>query len=376
VTDYTDPDGWLEALADAQAAGIDRPMLARYVAGQRDPAEQARIAAWLESSARARAMVDELEAIWRLSAGAGRTPAAGVDDAWTALHQRIAAARPNAAGLPSRVIALHPGGTDGAQSRSPRLWIGGRPERRARWAIAAAVLLAVSAGVTISVLHAPTAASAGKAYATAAGERETIELADGTRITLGPASRLMLAADYGHRRRDVYLLDGEGYFAVTHDARRPFAVHARNAIAEDIGTRFAVRRYPEDRAVEVVVADGAVSVGDSAARGAPRPTLRQGARAEIDAAGVPVVTANVDTTRYLSWTRGDLVFDATPLPEVVRQLSRWYGVDVRLGGTGLGDRHFTGTYSTESLDQVLGFIATATGARYEWRGPTVWMVAR
>ncbi len=68
-------------------------------------------------------------------------------------------------------------------------------------------------------------------------------------------------------------LEGEGYFEVTHDARRPFRVHAGDALTEDLGTRFVVRAYPELAAVDVAVAEGVVSLR----RHPPRGTRGAGA---------------------------------------------------------------------------------------------------
>ena len=79
------------------------------------------------------------------------------------------------------------------------------------------------------------------------------------RVTLNAGSRLRWRADYGARTREVQL-EGEGYFEVRHDGARPFRVHAPGAVAEDLGTRFTVRAYPEGSGVEVAVAEGRVAL--------------------------------------------------------------------------------------------------------------------
>jgi len=63
----------------------------------------------------------------------------------------------------------------------------------------------------------------------------------------------------GTNKYKVYL-QAEAYFVVTHDAARPFRVHARDAVAHDLGTRFVVRAYAELPRIEVIVAEGAVSL--------------------------------------------------------------------------------------------------------------------
>src|SRR2546430_4318229 len=82
---------------------------------------------------------------------------------------------------------------------------------------------------------------------------------DWTRIVLSADSKLRVPADYGVTARAVYLA-GEAYFAIAHDAAKPFAVHAGPGVIWDLGTRFGVRAYADEPEVEVVVADGKVRV--------------------------------------------------------------------------------------------------------------------
>jgi transmembrane sensor len=107
-------------------------------------------------------------------------------------------------------------------------------------------------------------------FATTAGQRSHITLPDGSQVELAPLSHLVYSAsDVGTRSLD---LTGEAYFAVVHNAARRFRVHAKNAIAEDIGTRFVVRAYPTDGSVRVAVAEGSVALSDSVVGRRRRPS--------------------------------------------------------------------------------------------------------
>src|SRR5436190_1648478 len=79
------------------------------------------------------------------------------------------------------------------------------------------------------------------------------------------------AADYG-THRDLYL-DGEAYFQVAHDARRPLRVHTAASVTEDLGTAFAIRAYADQVATEVVVAEGRVALWRADTASASRPAL-------------------------------------------------------------------------------------------------------
>src|SRR2546430_1641005 len=167
-------------------------------------------------------------------------------------------------------------------------------------------------------------------FATARGRRAAIELADGTRIVLSVDSKLRVPADYGEMLRAVYL-EGEAYFAIAHDAAKPFAVHAGQGVIWDLGTRFGVRAYADEQDVEVVVADGKVRVRAAGSRDSAGQVVSEGELSRLDHTGVPSLPRRVDTRRYLAWTAGRLAFQDTPLGVVLPQLARWDDVDFTLG---------------------------------------------
>ena len=280
-------------------------------------------------------------------------------------RQRVVAGLPDV-DAPAALADLH------ERMAGPRLrLVARRPAWRREAILVAAACLVVAAGAVL--LRQTSAVSRGepREYVTAAAQREKITLADGTELTLAPASRLRFPADYGRGSRDVYL-EGEAFFAVRHDAAHPFAVHAGGAVARDVGTRFDVRAYADDRAVRVAVAEGEVAVGAGAGRHRPVPgrTARAGDAVVVSDTAVAMLHG-ADIAELTAWTDGRLVFRATPLREVVRDLGRWYDLDVRVDGAALGERTFSGSYTTESAEQVLSLVTAAVGARYERHGRTV-----
>jgi transmembrane sensor len=230
-------------------------------------------------------------------------------------------------------------------------------------AAAAAVVVAASSAVVwrrtphgVSVL------------AAAPGQRRTVTLDDGTVVTLAPATRIRVA--FESSRREV-TLDGEAFFSVVHDARRPFAVRVGNAVATDIGTRFDVRRYPDEPSVRVVVADGAVSLGDTAVHDAARPTLTAGMLGVVDRRGATLVTRAADVSAVLAWTGGTLAFDRAPLRAVVAELGRWYDVDVRLADSAIGARLVTTSLKDETLPEALTALSASLRLDVVRRGHVV-----
>jgi transmembrane sensor len=190
-------------------------------------------------------------------------------------------------------------------------------------------------------------------FATANRERAELRLSDGTRIRLAPASRVEVAADYGEQQRVVHL-EGQGYFEVKHDTTRPFTVYAGGVTARDMGTDFAVRSYPEDRAVQVVVRTGAVAM-----TGVGRLAAGDVGRLGID--GTSSLTRGVAVDSLLTWLDGRLVFHDAPLSTVLAELRRWHDADVRLADPALGTLPFTGVLTDASLPSSINLVAATLG---------------
>jgi len=226
--------------------------------------------------------------------------------------------------------------------------------------VAAAILLATVSTVVLSRLTRPAPsveAITTTEYRTPPGQRLAIRLGDGTLVTLAPGSTLRRRSDYGQANRALEL-EGEAYFVVTHDSTRPFTVRTKEIVARDLGTRFDIRAHRDDPIAEVAVVEGKVDVSTEGPHPATDPAVlvagqlaRVGDRGELEIQRV----ANIE--RRIAWTAGRLVFAATPLAEVRRQLERWYDVEIRLSGATLGSLRVDGEFADEPIAQVLDAIA-------------------
>jgi ferric-dicitrate binding protein FerR (iron transport regulator) len=250
-----------------------------------------------------------------------------------------------------------------------------RADRARRAAVRIAAVAVMALGLTVTwraVRSSRTGVLAGseRTYATAGGERATVRLVDGTEVILAPASQLRVPLDYqaGHR---AVVLDGEAYFTVVHDAAHPFAVYAANAIATDIGTAFDVRAYAGDPATRIAVVEGRVVVTGSRGGNNPAPA-GAGDIAMIDTA--VAVTHGADVASVTAWTHGELVFARTPMRDVFATAGRWYDLDLRVSDPAMGTEPFTGSFSTEPVDQVLSTFALILHARIERDGRVVTFV--
>ncbi len=251
-----------------------------------------------------------------------------------------------------------------------------RPMRRPRgraWMIAGA-----AAGVAVAILGIVWAPGAARHSATspaiseiaaAPAQQTRATLRDGTRIVLNAGSRLRYPATFGESARDVEL-EGEGYFEVVHDSARPFRVHARGSVTEDLGTRFVVRAYPELRHVEVAVAEGRVALhhdGD----GRVSSTLTAGQRGRVETDGSVSVMDDADVERWLEWTRGGLVFDGITLGQAATEIGRRFDVRIDVADSALAVKRVSARFRDEPLPRVLDGVSAALGMRWTRDGDRV-----
>ncbi|PZU56719.1 MAG: hypothetical protein DI547_15780 [Sphingobium sp.] len=182
--------------------------------------------------------------------------------------------------------------------------------------------------------------------------RRTVALADGSRMMVDARSSIQVA--FTHRERRVILHVGRAYFDVRH-ARTPFVVQAGGGEILDLGTRFVVDTSSQKTQVSLV--EGAVQVrtGPRTRTVAPRPgeTVSFGKGSEAVS-----TTATAGDPR--DWVTGRLTFDATPLPEAVRTLSRYTDHPIVVDDAlRRGNRRLTGVFLIERHAEFADTVAMA-----------------
>lgn len=229
------------------------------------------------------------------------------------------------------------------------------------WA-AAALLAAVS--IAGALYLKPWASS--DLYTTAIGEHATVALPDGSTLELN--SNSAASVDFSKNARVIHLKRGEGYFKVTHDARRPFWVVGGGSWIRAVGTAFNVYLRPDD--VRVTVSEGTVKVGsedslqgslpsDLALANAPTAVLTAGEQADLHGSATDTRKLSaVEVQRAQTWREGTVYFENQPLGEVVDELSRYTPQrliieDVSIRRLPVGGTFETSPQGTESLLTML-----------------------
>lgn len=168
------------------------------------------------------------------------------------------------------------------------------------------------------------------------GGQYQLRLADGTRVWLNAVSSIRYPTTFPGDRREVEV-NGEAYFQVVHDARRPFIVKTRDSLeVEVLGTDFDLLDYPDEPELRTTLLRGAVRVrkGASIVILAPGDQARIGSKGEATTGGTKTggtridVVHSVDTGAVIAWVGGYFEFRNIDLAQLMRQVGRWYDVQI------------------------------------------------
>lgn len=239
-----------------------------------------------------------------------------------------------------------------------------------RWAAVAA-----SAAIVVFTLFSldlilpgePTDEVAYREIITNNGQRTHLNLNDGSTVVLNAGSKLILPETFnGLSSRDIQLT-GEAWFEVAHDPDRPFTVYTKNAITKVLGTKFQVTSYPEDNRMQVVVTEGKVAIQGLENSYDSAQTLTQYQKGILYNGGLSTVSRVNDTSVYLGWIEGELVFHEDSLPEVVKKLERWYDIEIQIDPAmqNPGQKQLSATFSVnQPMREVLEGIALTLDIDY------------
>lgn len=210
-----------------------------------------------------------------------------------------------------------------------------------------------------------TVAATHNTLTTPRGGQYAVTLADGTRVWLNSASSLSFPSAFNGPERKVELT-GEAYFEVAKSTRQPFRVVVNGMEVTVLGTHFNIMAYTDEEAIQTTLLEGAVQVRNE--KGSS--LLRPGQQASVKQAGAIRVRDGVDTEQVLAWKNGLFQFEKTRIETIMRQLARWYGIEVVYSGT-VGD-HFTGTISKQvGIEKVFQMLALTGAVHFSISGNRV-----
>jgi ferric-dicitrate binding protein FerR (iron transport regulator) len=181
------------------------------------------------------------------------------------------------------------------------------------------------------------------------GGQYQVILADGTKVWLNAASSLRYPASFAGATRDVEIT-GEAYFEVAQNKTIPFRVKAGGSLVQVLGTHFNINAYDDENTVSTTLLEGSVKVIKNNAVA----VLTPGEQAQLDKNGHLALLHDVNVEEVTAWKDGFFQFNYADLSSVMRQLSRWYDVDVEYKGQPDASIQFNGKLGRDlRLQQVL-----------------------
>ncbi|MDD4801058.1 MAG: FecR domain-containing protein [Proteiniphilum sp.] len=198
------------------------------------------------------------------------------------------------------------------------------------------------------------------------GEKANITLADGSLVWINSGSSLTYDNSFNQKERKVFL-EGEAYFEVAKDPKRPFIVHTSDMDIEALGTAFNVRAYPEEKNISTVLLEGKIKVNS---QGQNR-ILTENQRAIIDKTVHTFSTDKVFAVDFVQWKDGNLYFENSSFDEIAHTLSRVFNVEIRFTSERLRSMRFSGTLGNSSIRNALDILSLTSSMQYEMNGTVI-----
>lgn len=195
-------------------------------------------------------------------------------------------------------------------------------------------LAVVGAGVAkqegLLIYHTTSPEAVAPAYntlSTPRGGQFSILLPDGSRVWLNASSSLYYPTAFTGERREV-VLKGEAYFEIAHRPQQPFIVAAGDMQVEVLGTHFNINAYEDESQVRTSLLEGKVRLRS----GQANSTLQPGQQASLGRGNGELKIREANMEQVVAWKNGLFQFEKAGIREIMRQISRWYNVEVSYAG--------------------------------------------
>ena len=196
------------------------------------------------------------------------------------------------------------------------------------------------------------------------GGQFQVTLPDGSRVWLNSASVLRYPVSFPGKERTVEL-QGQGYFEIAADASRPFRVKVNDMEVQVLGTHFDIMAYPDENSINTTLLQGAVKV----VRGKESVLLMPGQQAVAASTEHPISVRDADTKNVIAWKSGLFVFNNTDLGTILREIARWYDVEIVDNMTGSNHERFGGSISRQQdLSAVLQLLEAGGNCHFRVEG--------
>lgn len=196
------------------------------------------------------------------------------------------------------------------------------------------------------------------------GRQYSLVLADGSKVWLNAASSITFPTAFEGNERRVSIT-GEAYFEIAHNAKMPFIVQKGEMSIQVLGTHFNVNSYDDENSINVTLLEGLVKM----TKGNVNSLIKPGQQARLQNEGIKLIN-NADINAIMAWKNGLFVFDGTDIGALMRQLSRWYDVDV-VYDKKINDLFYAEIPRNTKLSDVLKALELTGQVKFEINGKKI-----
>ena len=201
-----------------------------------------------------------------------------------------------------------------------------------------------------------------------AGQKSTIHLGDGSQVVLNSASTIKYPRKFATQDRVIFLA-GEAFFKVAKDSLRPFSVTVNDTRVTALGTSFNIRSFKDEKKTCIALVTGKVEVKRPDKGAEQLFYLQPGEGVEYLNEGGVLTKIAIDPEETVAWKNGILHFNEEPVRQVIRELERWYDVQILLSPAIKGN--FTGRFQNQTLKAVLEGLSYSFSLTYSINGKSV-----
>ncbi len=303
-------------------------LVAKYLSGNISTEDRAELLHWADAEEANRQFFDEMIQLWSMSAEAEEPFEADVELAWSSLENKLPFEEDplRIEDVPPKLIQLK--------------------KKRWDWRIAAAIAVLLIGGWWLI----PNSLEPSEEVLAAQLQDEPLVLPDGSKVWLNEDSRVVYRPSF--EKRNIQL-EGEAFFEIARDEKRPFIVEAGSARTTVLGTSFNLRAYPDENRVELVVESGKVKFENLKQREKEAvATLEKGQAAFVKKDTDEIVLDSSISENTTAWMRDTLVFNQASLDKVIGDIQRYFRIAIQVEDEGAYNCNFNSTFPQPELGNV------------------------
>lgn len=318
--------------------------LRQYLEGNASQEVLEEVREWAASDPDHQAQLEKLEALWGRAPGSAMYREIDSQADWQKVRQRLQASETAPSG--------------GSSNSSPA-------RRRRIWAVAATILLLA----TLSVFFLRGGGDPEMLIAETQATAQEILLADGSRVTLRPNSRLKYPEEFAGNQRRLELEVGAAFFDVERNPAKPFVIDAGPSVVEVKGTSFSVTRDGSNTKVAVKTGKVRFYLPDN--DGADL-LLTPGQKAELNPE-TKKAEPQTTTENQFSWVTGRLKFDNAPISQILNDVSTHFNVPVVFGDHLDQYENLTTEFVDQTMEEILNEMKVVVQMQYRIENDTVFV---